>query len=426
MTAAERLHVLAIVNGDPTSNAGARLRVRNWVDALPADAGLEVRVERRPRLARHLFALVREWRRSLPPVHDPGPGRRSNQVVIVQKAFSLEMVALLLHLRLLGIAVIQDICDPPLKVFNPEPFSKPFFAVFYLSLVSHYLVDQITVSSSVLERSFAASASPVTYIPDCIDFETPPPAASLPAPVLSFPCRPDTADHHHLPPLHLLWFGGAARPGTRAGIEELYAATPLLRDLASRHRVCLSVCTILEPDTLPIFQEWATRSHFIAIAYYRWSLPVQERLLNDCDLCFLPRLQSLATFYKSPNRIVLAARHGRRSLSNLIPSEDYAALPLLLPADLPAAPAGATHPPLPFPAAWTSPNIVREWRQAIHAARQRRALRPQSRLHERIGLQILLWLLIATLAAIDFRKSFWHSLRNRTPMRQLRSTLSSP
>jgi hypothetical protein len=287
-------------------------------------------------------------------------------------------------------------------------------------------VDHITVSSAVMARSFSAAAAPVTHIPDCIDVQADSPQSAPPEPELFYPHHPSADEPDRLPSLHLLWYGGAARPGTHAGIEELYAATSILRELASRVRLRLSVCTIFESDTLPIFKEWASRSDFMEISYYSWSLSAQAYLLNACELCFLPRLQSLATFYKSPNRIVLAAHHGRRTLSNLIPSEEVAALAPLLPADLPAA-LGAEGPmadppaPPPVPSAWTAASVSDQWRQVILAAQERGRRRPTPRLPQRVGLRLLLFLLRFIMAVIDGRKAFCRSLPKRTPLRRLRS-----
>jgi hypothetical protein len=295
--------------------------------------------------------------------------------------------------------------------------------------VSHFLVDHMTVSSAVLARSFSAAASPVSHIPDCIDVRPGSPPPEPPEPELSYPHRSPTGEHERLPPLHLLWYGGAARPGSQAGIEELYAATAVLRDLASRVRLRLSVCTRFEADTMPIFREWASRSDFMEIAYFPWSLPAQEFLLQACDVCFLPRLQSLATFYKSPNRLVLAAHHGRRTLTNLIPSEEVADLAPLLPADLLAALGesaswGDARAAVPVPATWTVPSIVSQWRQVIRAAEARCRRKPRPPLPERIGMRLLLLLLRTTMAVSEGGKSFRKSLRKRKPLRRLRSRLT--
>lgn len=423
MTTSKKLHVLSIVNGDPRINAGARLRVTNWVESLPNESRLEVCIIRRPRYARKLFRQVQDWLHGLPRVDTSSCEGGMTPVVIVQKAFSLDMVALLLYLRLLGVAVVQDVCDPPIKNFNPEPFSKTFFAVFYLSLISHYLVDQITVSSSVLARSFSAAPSPVDYIPDCIDFQSVSSSQVSPSPLLSYPNPSPESEMKARPVLHLLWFGGAARPQTYSGIEELYAATDILEKLATRYRVRLSVCTIFESDTLPFFQFWASQSTFLDVDYYEWSLPAQEYLLSACDLCFLPRLQSLATFYKSPNRTVLAAFHGRRTLSNMVPSEDYDGLALLTVADL-LPPSGSTIPSidrlpaLEFPSAWTADVLCREWEKVILSTQARCSQRPGPTLAYRLSLTALLFILRVVTGYIDFNKS--RSIRNRSPIRQLR------
>jgi hypothetical protein len=411
--------VLAIVNGDPSSNAGARLRISNWVNSLPKESAVQVAVVRRPKLAAELFQLVKNWLHSLTDTGlQSSDCEGTRRVVIMQKAFSLEMVALLLYLRLLDIAVVQDICDPPLKVYNPEPFTKPFVAVFYLSLVCHYLVDAITVSSSVLKRSFSQSSCSVTYIADCIDEHYVGDPASLPVPEYVYPRLSRGEDQLGLPRLNLLWFGGSARPNSKAGIEELYAYVDHLKPLAENYSISLSICTILTSDALPYFEEWARATRFLEIKYYPWSLAIQEALLQACDFCFLPRIQSLATFYKSPNRVILALRHGRRTISNTISSDDYEELSILTISQLLESPlsslARCDSSTLVFPSSWETEAVVNHWLSVIRQASARRESLPSSSALQRLILIALLILTRGSIAVVDLNKSVSKSLHQFT------------
>lgn len=415
--------MLAIVNGDPGLNAGARLRIQNWSAALPSTSKLRPTIIWRPKRFGELFRLVRDW---IKTEATPDPGRESpsiGSVVIIQKAFSLEMVTLLIYLRLIGVTVIQDICDPPIKVFNPQPFSKSFFAVIYLSLISHYLIDHITVSSSVLERSFSANPCGVTYITDCIDPLAEYNPEEILRPALHIPALDLSSDHHDLPGLRLLWFGGAARVNSHAGIEELYANQNILSTLGQAYRIHLDICTTLEDDNLDAFRSWASSCGFVSLTYYPWSLTTQAALLKACDFCILPRLQSLGTFYKSPNRVVLAARFDTRTLANTIASDDYEDLNIMLPDELLAAAKGAGLPSRysegrsPFPTTWTTPWICRLWENTISTACQAHIRRPLPKLTERMLLVTCLSLLMAVLLLPELLPCTKRSRRRRKAKR---------
>jgi hypothetical protein len=404
----DHLHVLAIVNGDPLDNAGARLRIANWVASLPAKSAPRVSIQIRPKRFQDLFQAVSQWLIKSSADHRDASSSTS-RVVIVQKAFSLEMVALLLWLRLRQVAVVQDVCDPPIKVFNPEPMSKSFFAIFYLSLISRYLVDHLTVSSSVLARSFSDAFVPVTYIPDCID-DRGPTGDVVPEPMLHTPVHPSSMGGPSRPELKLLWFGNAARAGSHSGIDELYMATPLLLKLCSRFDVSLDVCTLLEAERFADFQAWIVDMSSLEIAYYPWSLSVQNALLERCHYCFLPRLQSLATFYKSPNRVLLAACHGRRTLSNIIASDDYEDLAVLMPSDLAGAPSGFLpdedrFSPDQFPLAWSRASLCQQWCHVLHQANVRRHQNDRTPLGQHLLLRVLLLGLSLFISLFAFSKS---------------------
>ncbi len=419
MSNRDHLNVLAIVNGDPLDNAGARLRIANWVASLPAPNAPRVSIQIRPKRFKDLFQAVSQWLIKSSAENRDGSSSTS-PVVIVQKAFSLEMVALLLWLRLRQVAVVQDICDPPIKVFNPEPMSKPFFAIFYLSLISRYLVDHLTVSSSVLARSFSDAFVPVTYIPDCID-DREPTGVVLPEPMLHTLVHPSSMGGPSRPALKLLWFGNAARAGSHTGIDELYMATPVLLKLCSRFEVSLDVCTLLEADRLEAFQTWMADISSLEIAYYPWSLSVQNALLETCHYCFLPRLQSLATFYKSPNRVLLAACHGRRTLSNIIASDDYEDLFVLMPSDLAGAPSGFLpdedrFPLDQFPRAWSRMRLCQQWCHVLDQANVRRHQNDKTTLGQHLLLRALLLGLSLFISLFAFSKS----MQKRSLPKQLR------
>lgn len=391
-----KIHVLAIMNGDPSANAGARLRISNWIKVLPADTQLVVQAVQRPRRIGDLFKLAKGWARG-------GATRNLRRVVILQKAVSLDMIAFQIYLRLSGCAVIQDICDPPIKTFNPQPFSKPFAGFFWLSFSSRFLVDCITVSSSVLLRSFSSAACSVVYVPDCTDSVL---TLSLDTPLvaeLEFHAGLFSSSQDPRPSLRLLWFGGAARVHSHSGIEELFAALPVLENMSSAYRLQLDICTLLDAEGLSSFREWASNASFLSIAYYPWSLRTQSALLAACDFCFLPRLQSLATFYKSPNRVILALTFNRRTISNTIASDDYENLGILMPsqfirAQRDSSSLSCSEPPPPLPPGWSPSSICTRWELLIVGACQRSELRNRSsRPLSMIGMRLLFCCLIAFL-----------------------------
>lgn len=414
------IYLLAILNDDPSYNAGARLRIQNWAQLVPRDSALQITLAQRPERMLGFFKLVRCWLRKSSASCRPSLPSEARHILLFQKPLSLEMVALMLYLRLSGVAVIHDVCDPPIKVFNPFPFSKHFLAFCYLVVSSRYLLDGITVSSSVLRRSFSSSVCPVSYIPDCTDAASESRHHPAVVPVSVFRAASTRSGLEHVPrrPLRLLWFGGAARVKSSSGIEELYMAKPFLEKLGHSFELFLDVCTILDDSTMPIFQAWASESDFMIVSYYQWSLAVQEVLLGDCDFCFLPRFNSLATFYKSPNRVILAAAHGRRTISNTIASDDFEGLGVLMASEIVDLSPNdllklrdACPPSLPE--VWQAGNIVTKWEKAITDACRHRQAAGRPSLLGRIGLSVTLGGLLFLLLLRETAKFLKNQLRQR-------------
>ena len=299
--------ILAIVQGDPNINAGARLRIYNWINDLHSyKKNISVTLIAKSKNPDDLRKQIIDWANN--------SSQATRKIAIVQKNYSIYSIGLLVYFKINNIAVIQDICDPPIKFFNPKILTKSFFATQYLSFVTKYLVNGIVTSSSALKRSFDNSNTCVKYIPDCID--------SYP---IKFRDSPKTNDNSNkkITRLNLLWFGGAARRDSDAGIEELYSAVQILNEISQHIELHLTICTILQKEHYDKFKAFKDSLLFTSISYIEWSLRSQSQCLDNCDFCFLPRLQSLSTFYKSPNRVVLAKLHGKESITNLITSEDY-------------------------------------------------------------------------------------------------------
>ena len=307
MTKKSTYNILAIVQGDPSVNAGARLRIYNWVNNLHNyRKDIRVTLIVKPKKPDELRKKIISWANH--------SSTSTIKVALVQKNYSIYSIGLLIYLKLKNIAIVQDICDPPIKHFNPNPFTKSFFATQYLGFVTKHLVNGIVTSSSALKRSFDTSDTYVKYIPDCID--------NYPA---IFEDNPKINDirNKKITRLNLLWFGGAARRDSDAGIEELYSAVEILNEISQHVELHLTICTVLQKEHYGKFKTFKDRLLSTTITYIEWSLTSQSQCLNNCDFCFLPRLQSLSTFYKSPNRVILAKLHGKESITNFITSEDY-------------------------------------------------------------------------------------------------------
>ena len=307
MTKKSTYNILAIVQGNPNVNAGARLRIYNWANDLHNyRKDIRVTLIVKPKKPDELRKKIISWANN--------SSVSTIKVALIQKNYSIYSIGLLIYLKLKNIPIIQDICDPPIKHFNPSPFTKSFFATQYLGFVTRYLVDGIVTSSSALKRSFDSSNTYVRYIPDCID--------NYPA-IFQDNTKINDIRNKKITRLNLLWFGGAARRDSDAGIEELYSAIGILNEISQHVEVHLTICTVLQKEHYDKFKTFKDRLLSTTITYIEWSLKSQSQCLNNCDFCFLPRLQSLSTFYKSPNRVILAKLHGRESITNFITSEDY-------------------------------------------------------------------------------------------------------
>ncbi len=362
------IEVLAIINGEPSVNAGARLRMTNWITALEPTSPLHVATLQQRQHFWPLFQHLRRWLRLTCGQREDEHGN-VRRVVIVQKAYSMKIIAILAWVRLAGVAIVQDICDPPIKYFNPRPFSRSFLALFYLSIVSYFFADHITVPTSVLARSFSTAKCGITRIPDCIDANHSVVGMELPSPDLIFNEVQFNNPIQPLPNLRLLWFGSPARADGHSGIHEIYAALSDFQQLSNHYRLQLDLCTDLREEHLEALKRWSAEADFMTIHYYRWSVPMQSRLLQECDFHFFPRLQSLATFYKSPNRVALAASLNVRTLANMIPSDDYRGMNIILVEDLIQSPmADPRRLPEgsdPLPRDWTIREICAQWQLTL-------------------------------------------------------------
>ena len=102
MTKKSTYSILAIVQGDPSVNAGARLRIYNWVNNLHNyRKDIRVTLIVKPKKPDELRKKIISWANH--------SSASTIKVALVQKNYSIYSIGLLIYLKLKNIAIVQDI-----------------------------------------------------------------------------------------------------------------------------------------------------------------------------------------------------------------------------------------------------------------------------------------------------------------------------
>jgi len=261
-----------------------------------------------------------------------------------------------------NIPIIFDLCDPPFKHYSLSKKEKVALNDFQRILSISNLV---VVSSPSLMRSFSNEIN-VKYIPDLID----PPILinekitdnDLPNILYSSEAISGKEE------LNLCWFGGAGRKSLRSGIHELIESEKLLVALSNKYIVNLNICSNLTNEQKSELVDKCKRNKVSKIIYNEWSIENVAKSINSCDFCFLPRLNSHVTYYKSPNRLATALSYSKRTITSNISDPEYDIFnPIKIDENNIPENLHREKKITSFPSTWSRESIIQEWNNIFNS-----------------------------------------------------------
>ena len=231
--------------------------------------------------------------------------RRRYRVVVLQKLYDREHLALASELQAQGTRVVFDLCDNHL--YNPAGDASLAEQAERLRVMLAR-ADVVTVSTPTLAGQLPC--------PSCVvrdGVEPPPPVGWLERalPARRAPRGPEA-------PAELVWFGISACGGSRApaGMSDLLGIADVLEKLAQHRPLRLTVISdsealfkqIIAPLDVPTrYREWKSHANLC-------------RLLPLHDVCLIPITRNPFTDCKSPNRLALSLQLGVPVAATGIPS----------------------------------------------------------------------------------------------------------
>jgi hypothetical protein len=348
--------LIAITAADPSISAGSRFRIYNWIKNKGG------KTYQRPKDPIQLSCILKETcnldssRSILGSLKNIGRARNAKPVVIIQKTPPLAHAEEIIKFRD-RINFIFDICDPPINNYICSAKSLQAYKSFQMMCEA---ASVVTTSSPQLNSSIDITR-PVIYIPDSIDFPTEPLVYSRDKNILS-----------------LLWFGGCGNKNNRTGIYEMLDCLNDLKDLTQYYPTTLTVCSNLSAEQATYVEKLVIDIGQISFRNSPWSIATLQDELCRASYAWLPKTCTLATFYKSNNRLATAAAHGLRTLTNrTLNDESYDFNPyvinstrrshltnqkiLLNKSELDSA---------TIPITWKPASIIDQWSLAINIAAQ--------------------------------------------------------
>jgi hypothetical protein len=231
----------------------------------------------------------------------------SYDVVVFQKVYDKDRLALAERLRQRGTATIFDLCDN--HFYNPDDLPQLAERADRLRRMLD-LVSAVSVSTEALAE-LVADRSP-TVIDDALDPITPSPlgrARSWARYRLGMGRR-----------IRLVWFGNAGTESPPFGLAHLPRINSTLEELAARRPLSLTVISNSRSA-----YERAVASASFPTRYVEWNAGTFRRAFPDHDICVLPIEPNPFTLCKTANRVALSLQLGVPVVTDPIPSfEDFA------------------------------------------------------------------------------------------------------
>ena len=210
-------------------------------------------------------------------------------VLIVSKSFDPDHVDLVQAMRSRGAKVIVDFCD--------DHFAHPDYGPHFRKMAG--LADRVVASTGKMAESLREHAKvEAAVITDPVEGPR-----GLPRFSPQFPA------------LRVVWFG---HPSNLGGLA---AKAGELRRLAARIPVQLSVVTTPTPQAAKAAADIAALDpERIRAQVVAWSLEATWKALEQCDVAWIPVLESEHTAAKSPNRLTESLWAGRLVVADPVPA----------------------------------------------------------------------------------------------------------
>lgn len=219
--------------------------------------------------------------------------RRRADVVVFQKAYAPDHLALAARLRHAGVRLVLDVCDN--HFHNPADSREVAGRAERLKRMVD-LVDVVTVSTPTLAELIQHDRR--VLVDDCVEW----------------PAGP-RAPRARFGPFCMVWFGNAGDPALGFGLCDLRPRMAELMAFASGRAVELVVISSSEEQ----FRRWVGDQPF-PVRYEPWRRRRFAALLAGSDVAVLPVTLNPFTTAKTSNRPVTALLHGVPVVTSPLPS----------------------------------------------------------------------------------------------------------
>ena len=349
------MNIAAIVPSKSKFSAGVRFRITNWF--LQNDENFLIE---RPKDLDTFNSKVKNIFKNQNSSFSNLFKKNLPSAVIIHKTIPSKFIDIIENnFGKKKIPIIFDLCDPPFKHYSLSNKEKIALDDFQRILAISNLV---IVSSPSLMRSFSSEIN-VKYIPDLIDPPVQIDTNSIDDKENILYSGEVDSDKKVL---NLCWFGGAGKKSLLNGIHELIESQNLILALTNKYAVNLNICSNITNDQRNELIDTCKKNKVSQLTYDEWTMENVARAINKCDFCFLPRLNSHVTYYKSPNRLATALSYFRRTIISNISNPEYDIFdPIKI--DENNIPENLLNNKKTtfFPKSWTKDSITKEWIDTI-------------------------------------------------------------
>lgn len=226
------------------------------------------------------------------------------ELVIFQKAYDEDSIALAESLRARGVKTVFDLSDN--HFYNPDDLPALRERAENVRRMIG-AVDAVSVSTRELGKLIDGGC---VVIDDAIEL---PRTNTVRAAIEHLQDRLENIRSSR--PLRVVWYGRVGSENPPSGIIDLPRAFPYLEALNAQSPVELAVISNSEEQ----FRKYVGKVSFPA-RYYEWSLDTFTHIFRRQDVCIIPRALNPFTTCKTNNRLVLSLLMGVPVIADPIPS----------------------------------------------------------------------------------------------------------
>jgi hypothetical protein len=226
------------------------------------------------------------------------------ELVIFQKAYDEESLALAQSLRARGVKTVFDLCDN--HFYNPAHVA-PLRERAERAGRMISAVDAITVSTPELAKLIEGGA---VVIDDAIEL---PPTNPVRAAVSHLRAHLTAISRPRR--LRLVWYGGYGSEHPPSGLIDLPRVFPNLESVNAQIPLELTVLSNSEE----MFRRYVGKVSF-PVTYHEWRLDTFAEIFRQQDVCIIPLALNPFTACKTNNRLVLSLLLGVPVVADPIPS----------------------------------------------------------------------------------------------------------